>query len=82
MRTSDLCRCADYTNIALANAFSLEMWGGATFDVAMRFLRECPWHRLETLREKVPDVPFQMVRPVGLLQDDKFSLLSQLISLL
>lgn len=61
MRTQELLSCADYTNVALANAFSLEMWGGATFDVAMRFLREDPWDRLETLREKVPDVPFQML---------------------
>ena len=43
MRTKELERCAEYTNTALANAFSLEMWGGATFDVAMRFLHECPW---------------------------------------
>jgi pyruvate carboxylase len=61
MRTNELTRCADATNTALANAFSLEMWGGATFDVAMRFLHECPWRRLETLREKVPDIPFQML---------------------
>ena len=61
MRTQELVRCADYTNVALANAFSLEMWGGATFDVAMRFLRECPWDRLEQLREKVPNIPFQML---------------------
>jgi pyruvate carboxylase len=61
MRTQELVRCADYTNAALANAFSLEMWGGATFDVAMRFLRECPWERLELLREKVPNIPFQML---------------------
>jgi pyruvate carboxylase len=61
MRTSELENCAEYTNLALANAFSLEMWGGATFDVAMRFLHECPWERLEKLREKVPDVPFQML---------------------
>ena len=61
MRTQELVRCADATNTALANAFSLEMWGGATFDVAMRFLHECPWERLETLREEVPDVPFQML---------------------
>merc|ERR1719296_418399 len=61
MRTKELERCASYTNAALSNAFSLEMWGGATFDVAMRFLHECPWERLETLREKVPDVPFQML---------------------
>ena len=37
------------------------MWGGATFDVALRFLHECPWQRLEMLREKVPNVPFQML---------------------
>mmetsp|Transcript_30589 Transcript_30589/g.64716 ORF Transcript_30589/g.64716 Transcript_30589/m.64716 type:complete len:1244 (+) Transcript_30589:117-3848(+) len=61
MRTKELERCAEYTNTALSNAFSLEMWGGATFDVAMRFLHECPWERLESLREKVPDVPFQML---------------------
>lgn len=61
MRTQELARCAEYTNAAFANAFSLEMWGGATFDVAMRFLHECPWERLETLRENVPDIPFQML---------------------
>lgn len=61
MRTQELTRCADATNTALANAFSLEMWGGATFDVAMRFLHECPWQRLETVREQVPDIPFQML---------------------
>jgi pyruvate carboxylase len=61
MRTRELERCAEYTNVALSNAFSLEVWGGATFDVAMRFLHECPWARLESLREKVPDVPFQML---------------------
>lgn len=61
MRTKELERCAAFTNAALSNAFSLEMWGGATFDVAMRFLHECPWDRLESLREKVPDVPFQML---------------------
>jgi len=61
MRTKEFERCAEYTNTALAKAFSLEMWGGATFDVAMRFLHECPWDRLESLREKVPDVPFQML---------------------
>jgi pyruvate carboxylase len=37
------------------------MWGGATFDVALRFLHECPWDRLSRLREQVPDVPFQML---------------------
>jgi len=61
MRTAELVRAADYTNAVLSNAFSLEMWGGATFDVSMRFLHECPWKRLEDLRAKVPDVPFQML---------------------
>lgn len=61
MRTQELLKCADFTNQALANAFSIEMWGGATFDVAMRFLHECPWERLEKLREATPDVPFQML---------------------
>lgn len=37
------------------------MWGGATFDVAMRFLHECPWERLERLRAEIPHVPFQML---------------------
>lgn len=37
------------------------MWGGATFDVAMRFLYECPWDRLKKLRKLVPNIPFQML---------------------
>ena len=37
------------------------MWGGATFDVAYRFLKENPWERLETLREKIPNILFQML---------------------
>ena len=41
--------------------FSLEMWGGATFDTAMRFLKECPWERLVELRERVPNILFQML---------------------
>jgi len=61
MRSKDLLRCAEYTNEALADCFSLEMWGGATFDVSMRFLHECPWDRLEQLRAAVPDIPFQML---------------------
>ena len=52
VRTSDLAAIAPATARALSNAFSLEMWGGATFDVAMRFLHECPWERLEQLRER------------------------------
>jgi len=61
MRTYDILKIAPATNIALRNAYSLENWGGATFDVCMRFLRECPWERLEKMREKVPDIPFQML---------------------
>lgn len=47
------CQAAPATAHILANAGSLEMWGGATFDVALRFLHECPWRRLELLRERV-----------------------------
>jgi pyruvate carboxylase len=61
MRTRDLLASAPATADALAGAYSLEMWGGATFDVALRFLHECPWRRLELLREAVPNVPFQML---------------------
>ncbi len=61
VRTADLVAIAPATAHALAGAFSLEMWGGATFDVALRFLRECPWRRLEQLREAVPNIPFQML---------------------
>lgn len=61
MRTIDMLNIADATKIALSGAYSLENWGGATFDVALRFLRECPWDRLAALREAVPDIPFQML---------------------
>ncbi|DAZ99854.1 TPA: hypothetical protein N0F65_008597 [Lagenidium giganteum] len=61
VRTRDLSAIAPATAIAMRNAYSIEMWGGATFDVAMRFLREDPWDRLATLREQVPDIPFQML---------------------
>ena len=50
MRTDELLRASEATSEALDACFSLEMWGGATFDVAMRFLHECPWTRLEKLR--------------------------------
>lgn len=49
LRTIDMVNIATETSYALANAFSLEMWGGATFDVAMRFLYEDPWERLVRL---------------------------------
>ncbi len=61
VRTRDLEAVAPATSHLLARAFSLEMWGGATFDVALRFLRECPWDRLDRLREAVPNIPFQML---------------------
>jgi pyruvate carboxylase len=61
IRTRDLEAIAPATASVLAPCYSLEMWGGATFDVALRFLRECPWDRLERLRERVPNVPFQML---------------------
>ncbi|KAF0689093.1 Aste57867_19365 [Aphanomyces stellatus] len=61
VRTRDLEAIAPATAIALQNAYSIEMWGGATFDVTMRFLREDPWERLANLRELVPDIPFQML---------------------
>ncbi len=61
MRPVDMLKISAATNVALANAFSLECWGGATFDVSMRFLHECPWERLAKLRAAVPDIPFQML---------------------
>ncbi|RGB33096.1 pyruvate carboxylase [Rhizophagus diaphanus] len=61
VRTIDLLNIAPHTAHALANAYSLEMWGGATFDVAMRFLYEDPWDRLSKLRALVPNIPFQML---------------------
>ena len=56
-----MLKAAPATAHILQNAGSLEMWGGATFDVALRFLHECPWRRLELLREKIPNIPFQML---------------------
>ncbi len=45
----------------LPNLFSIEMWGGATFDTTMRFLKECPWQRLTDLRQRIPNMLFQML---------------------
>nr|WRH23597.1 pyruvate carboxylase [Naematelia aurantialba] len=59
MRTVDMANIAKETSYALQNAYSLECWGGATFDVAMRFLYEDPWDRLRTLRKLVPNIPLQ-----------------------
>ena len=61
MRTFDMLAVADAYAARTPEMFSLEMWGGATFDTAMRFLNECPWERLRQLREKVPNILFQML---------------------
>ena len=61
MRTQELTNAANVANLALSYALSLEMWGGATSNVAMLFLYRFPWERLKTLREKVSDVLFQML---------------------
>jgi pyruvate carboxylase len=61
VRTRDLLDIAPKTASALPNLFSNEMWGGATFDVCMRFLKEDPWERLSRLREKMPGTLFQML---------------------
>ncbi len=61
MRTKDLVNIADVYARHMHNLFSLEMWGGATFDVAYRFLKEDPWERLRILREKIPNILFQML---------------------
>ena len=61
MRTRDMVKGAEGTADILADAFSLEMWGGATFDTAYRFLHESPWERLDLLRVKIPNIPFQML---------------------
>ncbi|KAI5481431.1 pyruvate carboxylase [Pseudohyphozyma bogoriensis] len=59
LRTIDMANIAKETSHALQNAYALECWGGATFDVAYRFLYEDPWERLRTLRALVPNIPLQ-----------------------
>ena len=61
MRTLDLLQVAPVYAHLLPRLFSMEMWGGATFDTTMRFLREDPWDRLAHLREAVPNICFQML---------------------
>jgi pyruvate carboxylase len=61
MRTKDLLAIAPYYARMLPNLLSLECWGGATFDVALRFLKEDPFERLAQLRERIPNIPFQML---------------------
>ena len=61
VRTYDLLKIAEPTSYLASDIFSLEMWGGATFDVSMRFLKEDPWQRLHKLSELIPNVLFQML---------------------
>lgn len=61
LRTYDMLQIAEYYSHHASEFFSLEMWGGATFDTSMRFLRESPWRRLIDMRERVPNVLFQML---------------------
>jgi pyruvate carboxylase len=61
VRSVDMLNIAKETSHAFSNAWALECWGGATFDVAMRFLYEDPWERLRRMRKLVPNIPFQML---------------------
>ena len=61
VRTYDMAAVAGAVSRRASQLFSLEMWGGATFDTAMRFLNEDPWLRLKLLRERVPNICFQML---------------------
>ncbi|NBN80455.1 pyruvate carboxylase [Microvirga tunisiensis] len=61
MRTHDIVAIADAYASGLPQLFSLECWGGATFDVAMRFLTEDPWERLRLIRQKAPNILLQML---------------------
>ena len=61
VRTKDMVAIADYMAHVLPDLFAFEMWGGATFDVAYRFLRESPWERLAALRKQIPNTLFMML---------------------
>ncbi|GAB6085695.1 pyruvate carboxylase [Alkaliphilus crotonatoxidans] len=61
VRSRDMIKIAKATSVLAKELFSIEMWGGATFDVAYRFLKESPWERLEELRRKIPNILFQML---------------------
>ncbi len=61
VRSVDMSKIAKPTAVYGQDLFSLEMWGGATFDTAYRFLKESPWQRLESLRKRIPNVMFQML---------------------
>ncbi len=61
VRTTDFMKVARNFAVHHPQTFSMEVWGGATFDVALRFLHECPWERLRLLREAVPNILLQML---------------------
>ncbi len=61
VRTRDIIKGMKGTSEILSDAFSLECWGGATFDVAYRFLHESPWERLDLIRQKAPNLLLQML---------------------
>ncbi|XP_077260716.1 pyruvate carboxylase isoform X1 [Temnothorax americanus] len=61
VRSHDLLMISPFVAHKFSNLYSLENWGGATFDVALRFLHECPWERLEDMRKTIPNIPFQML---------------------
>jgi pyruvate carboxylase len=61
MRSIDMIRVAPAYAANMSPLFSVECWGGATFDVAYRFLQECPWQRLRDIREKMPNIMTQML---------------------
>ena len=61
MRTIDMLKIAPAVARLAPDLFSIEMWGGATFDVSYRFLKESPWERMEKLREEIPNILFQML---------------------
>ena len=61
MRSFDMVQVSKSYAANLPDLFSLECWGGATFDVSMRFLQECPWERLRRIRKRVPNIMLQML---------------------
>ncbi|HEX9048342.1 MAG TPA: pyruvate carboxylase [Verrucomicrobiae bacterium] len=61
LRSYDMLAIADGVARRTPKLFSLEMWGGATFDTSLRFLHEDPWQRLRLLRERIPNICFQML---------------------
>ncbi len=61
LRTYDMLQVAETYARRTPELFSLEMWGGATFDTTMRFLKESPWQRLVEMRQRIPNILFQML---------------------